>query len=221
MGNGTKYKIGDRVGTLVILENLEGEYWWCRCDCGREEVYTSSELKNRKTCSKTCKYYRCGGGKAIKHGDRSGGLRTRLYRIWGGMVERCECGTSERYNDYGGRNIRVCKEWRQDYSAFKKWALENGYKENLTIDRIDNDGDYCPENCRWATYKEQGNNRRNNIVVEVGDAKKTLSQLSEEFGIKRDTLRTRYEKCHDIDYILRPVRKKITRSGCNNSDCDI
>ena len=202
-----KYQVGDRIGTLVIQEDLGGSYWWCKCDCGREDVYYSGELTNRKSCSKTCKFYR-GGGRTIKHGDRANGRRTRLYQIWDGMIGRCTRESQVGYSCYGGRNIHVCDEWKNDYSVFKKWALENGYKNGLTIDRINNDEGYCPDNCRWATYEEQANNRRSNVAVKINGKKKTLSQLSKEYGINESTLSARHLKSHDPDYILKPVRKK-------------
>lgn len=96
----------------------------------------------------------------MKHGLRKNGQRERLYRIWDGMIGRCERPSQKGYARYGARGITVCDEWRYNYVAFRTWAYKNGYRDDLTIDRINGDLGYCPENCRWATYKEQVANRK-------------------------------------------------------------
>lgn len=93
---------------------------------------------------------------AYKHGDS----KTKLYYVWAEMIQRCTNPKHRRFEDWGGRGIEVCDEWKNDYSAFKEWALENGYREGLTIDRINNDMGYSPDNCRWATVNEQNKNKR-------------------------------------------------------------
>ena len=102
--------------------------------------------------------------------------RCRLYMIYYHIKTRCFNKKDIRWKHYGGRGITICKEWKNDYLSFKNWALSNGYKQNLSIDRIDNDGNYCPENCRWSTTKEQCNNKRNNLHITAFGETKTISE---------------------------------------------
>lgn len=120
----------------------------------------------------------------IKHGDRPKGKRKRLYSIWSHMKERCYNKNHSAYARYGGRGIVVCQEWH-DYTNFKKWALLNGYTESLTLDRINNDGNYEPSNCKWATQKEQANNRRSNRILEIGNSKHNIQEWCAITGIPR------------------------------------
>lgn len=115
--------------------------------------------------------------------ERHGMKGTRLYAIWHGMKGRCYNKSHTHYNKYGGRGITICDEWLNSFQAFCDWAIQNGYSDNLTLDRKDTNGNYEPSNCRWATRKEQLNNRRNNIVITYNEKTQTLSQWSEELGI--------------------------------------
>lgn len=116
--------------------------WLCRCDCGKETISASSNL--RRGVSASC------GCVRIKHH----GKNTSLYRTWGQMKSRCSNTKAPCWKRYGGRGIKVCDEWINDFAAFRTWALANGYKPGLTIDRVDNDGNYAPENCQWLTLSE-------------------------------------------------------------------
>lgn len=132
----------------------------------------------------------------------------RLWKIWQSMHERCEYKRHMHYDSYGGRGIKVCDEW-DEYVPFAKWALKNGYSETLTLDRIDNDGNYMPKNCRWVTVKAQMNNKRTNRRLEYLSKTYTLTELSEYVGINKTTLRERLETGMSVEEAVnKPIRKR-------------
>lgn len=142
--------IGKRYGNLVI-KDYRDKHFICDCDCGNEKAVKPSFLFNGKvqTCGLNC---------PIHKAKNPGKSKTRLYRIWDGMRQRCNNPNKDKYDAYGGRGIKVCEEWNTNFYIFEKWALANGYRDDLTIDRIDGDKGYSPDNCRWATYQEQRDN---------------------------------------------------------------
>lgn len=119
--------------------------------------------------------------------------RTKLYFVWCAMRERCRSEKNKDFKHYGGRGISVCEEW-SDYLTFKAWAVANGYKEGLTIDRIDTNGNYCPENCRWLTIQEQQQNRRDARLLTFNGETHSMTQWAKLTGLKRETIRDRIDK---------------------------
>lgn len=124
--------------------------------------------------------------------------KTRLYKIWTGMHERCYGKYHVDYHNYGGRGIKVCPEWR-DYATFKEWAMQNGYSDKLSIDRIDVNGDYSPSNCRWATWTEQARNRRSNRFYEYKGKRYLIKELADEIGMNKNTLEARLRRGWSIE----------------------
>jgi hypothetical protein len=178
-------------------------YWYCKCDCGGKSVVEGYKLDTGKTKSCGCYNKENLHKSKLKHGDNIRGLRKRLYVIWMNMLQRCNNEKSTSYQRYGKRGIRVCYEWH-DYSAFRDWALSHGYNEKLTIDRIDNKGDYTPSNCRWVTPLEQSRNIKTNLIFEYEGKSMCLSEWCELLGLKYS--RILYRVTHGYSF-----REAITR----------
>ena len=208
---------GQRFGRLVVVglhpTETRKTYWVCQCDCGNVKIVRSDSLQCGAIRSCGClkkeqdkKNLILGDGrrKFAETGFKVGG--TRIYNIWQNMKARCYNEHDARYDRYGGRGIKVCEEWRSDFIAFHDWAMSYGYQDDLTIDRIDNDGDYCPDNCRWSTVKEQCNNRSTNVNIKIGNATKTLTEWCEIFQLDPIKIHSRY-KLHEfisIDDLFNP-----------------
>ena len=125
---------------------------------------------------------------------KHGGAGTKLYRVWKGMKRRCKNESRSDYERYGGRGIYVCKEWEDDFSAFRDWSMNNGYTEELTLDRRDVNGSYTPDNCRWTDDETQRNNTRRNVFVTIEGDTKTLAQWARVVGVTTSTMHTRYNE---------------------------
>lgn len=152
---------GKKFGRLKVVRyygsNKNGRaLWLCQCECGNTKVIVGNSLINKATIS--CGCYNKEHSKNIhtKHNMSY----SKIYKVWNGMKTRCYNKNFLYYCNYGGRGIKICDEWKNDFSKFYEWAINNGYKEGLTIDRINNDGNYEPNNCRWVTRAEQNRNKR-------------------------------------------------------------
>lgn len=196
--------IGQTFGRLTVISEgpkQSGKIRWvCLCSCGKTKVVTRSNLTSGHTQSCGCRQVDSAREMATKHGGSS----TRLFRIWSKMRERCSYARGVRWSRYGGRGISVCDEWKE-FSSFRDWALSNGYADNLSIDRIDINGNYEPSNCRWVTAKEQARNTSTNAVF----GGKCIAEWAEETGIKQGTLRARLcvSKWPLSKAISKPVRR--------------
>lgn len=161
--------------------------WKCLCDCGKYVTVRAGELRHGDTKSCGCLQKEI----AIRNLNAARTIRLlnkrprhwKLYSVWYQMLRRCENQDDESYANYGGRGISVCAQWKNDFYSFQSWALSHGYQEGLTIDRIDNNGNYEPGNCHWATYKEQNNNYRRNVMLMFRGQERTIAQWSETTGL--------------------------------------
>lgn len=166
-------------------------FWKCKCDCGNEVVVRKDSLLDGH--AKSCGCYlqeRYKDGHLRTHGMKN----TRLYKIWSGMKDRCLNEHSHNYSRYGGRGINICQEWIDNFIYFYNWAMENGYADDLSIDRIDVNGNYEPNNCRWVVSEVQNYNKTITVKIKINGEYKTLKDIEKEYGIPLSTLRGRYKR---------------------------
>jgi len=190
---------GKRFGNLVVtgfngIRKNSLYYWNCKCDCGNTSIVQTGHLNNGNIKSCGCLRIK----KITTHNES----RTKLYHVWQNMKDRCFNAKSQLFILYGKRGITVCKEWLENYETFKAWAISNGYKEGLSIDRINVNGNYEPSNCRWADSKTQNNNLRSNHTLTYNGETKTLTQWAEFFGLKPVTLSRRIKKGWTVEKAL-------------------
>lgn len=176
--------VGERYGKLIVVSLIDDvasakvpTRWLCKCDCGNEVVVRGYNLRSGGTKSCGCAQREIAAARCRTHGDAG----SRLYIIWQHMKWRCEKETDLAFKYYGGRGVSICEDWRS-YEKFKDWANSSGYQETLTLDRIDVNGNYEPDNCRWITLREQQRNKRNNVRAYFNGEAKTLSEWAELFG---------------------------------------
>lgn len=197
---------GKRFGRLTVKKQFYREqsrlYCLCVCDCGAEKVIRRDSLKNGKTLS-------CGCLAKERHPVKHEMHGTRLYSIWCGMRARCNNSNLRVYKYYGGKGVAVCKEW-DDFKNFQTWSMNNGYSENLTIDRIDFDGGYNPNNCRWVTMAKQSNNRSNTRFMTLNGETKAIKEWSDILEIPRNVLYWRTTHgWDDTKALVTPVQQQF------------
>lgn len=209
---------GKRFGRLTVIEFYKElivtpkdilRLWKCKCDCGKELKETEKSLLRGETrscgCLKKLKRY---GSTCNKSENK------KLYGVWVAMQQRCLNCTNKNYKYYGARGIKVCNKWISDFRYFYEWAMSNGYKDGLTIDRIDVNGNYEPSNCKWTPYKEQSRNKRNNVLITYNGETHCLNEWARITGLSKDVLRYRLKKLKvsktlDFEYLFHRVRTAV------------
>lgn len=187
---------GKRFGKLTVLRRGErndghSSWWICQCDCGNiKEIRRSCLIKG---FTKSCGCYN--SDKAREHGrqmmTKHGWYGTRVYSIWHSIIDRCYNPNCPQYHHYGGRGIEMCREWREHPEAFCEWAIANGYTDELTIDRVDFNGNYEPNNCRWITMNKQQVNKRNNVRITYNGKTQCVAEWARELGVNQFNLYSR------------------------------
>jgi hypothetical protein len=179
---------------LGRAENSKGGKvrWICQCDCEDKTIQTVQANHIRDGKSLQCQ--KCAHKITGSHNSTHRETDSRLYNIWSSMKGRCNNPNDQAYERYGQRGISVCFDWNNSYENFRDWALSHGYKNTLSIDRIDNNGNYCPENCKWATEVEQANNRSNNRYITYNNQTHTLTEWEKITGLKRGVIAKRIDK---------------------------
>ena len=191
--------IGNKYGKLTVIDLGKTvdtcQYYICICECGNVTSVSKYSLLNGKTRSCGCLYREVDHTLNIKHGLS----RSKIYKKWGHIKERCFNETYHRFSEYGGRGIVMCDEWKNDFPAFYTWAMKAGYKEGLTIERIDVNGNYCPENCTWVSPKEQYNNMRKTTLI---DGNITVSEFCRLYNLPKTSVKRFYHKGLSVAQIL-------------------
>lgn len=200
----TENLIGKRFGRLRAIEHkgrrADGrEQYLCKCDCGREIVVIAKNLKNNNTKSCGCLKRDSWLAANVTHGKS----KTKLYRVWASIKDRCYRSGCKNYHNYGGRGIAMCDEWKDSFQSFYEWATSNGYSPGLTIERMDVDGNYTPDNCCWITAHEQCQNKRNTRRITLNGECHTFKEWAEITGVNYYTLFSRYQAGKPPEEILK------------------
>lgn len=202
---------GQTVGRLKVIRraddyvglNYRAAQWECKCSCPQHTkvVVRGTQLRNGHTNSCGCYHADVVSLANTSHGDTTESGVKRLYSIWAHMIDRCENPNSSGFEDYGGRGIEVCDEWH-DYAVFKAWALNNGYSDTLSIDRIEVNGNYEPGNCRWANSEQQANNTRRNRMLTLNGETHTMAEWSRILSIPYNRINARIHRGWSVERAL-------------------
>lgn len=180
--------------------------WLCRCDCGTEKIVSSNTFRSGKSVSCGCYARELASSKA-KHSCCVNYQTKKIYNVWNSMIQRCVNPNNKAYKHYGKRGIKVCDEWRTSKN-FVDWAYANGYKEGLTIDRIDTNGNYEPNNCRWVDMLTQANNTNRNHILTIGNETHTIAEWARLKGINVASIYWRVKQGMSFEEaVTKPVRK--------------
>ena len=225
MGRKPNDLTGERFGRLTAIASVgcknKSMIWRCECDCGKESFSEASKLKSGKTQSCGCLRDEINRSPLKKKRQAKVKRDKRLYYIWRGMKDRCYNPKADSYYLYGAKGIQICDEWLNDFLSFQSWSFLNGYKNYLTIDRIDNKLNHSPSNCRWSTSKEQSNNRTNNKKFTINNKTKTLKEWCEFFDIKYSTVWARMNRGWDFYKALNISPQQAIGILRNKFNCEV
>ena len=210
---------GQRFGRLVVVSRATSQrkdrntFWTCICDCGKEKIIEAPSLKKGRSKSCGCLQKEIVTKRQTKHGLQK--ANNRLYGIWSGIKQRCTNPKRNVFRHYGGKGIVICQEW-QKFPAFYSWAISNGYADNLTIDRIDNNGNYEPSNCRWIPDSAQHRNQTNNKFITVNGKAMLLCDWAKIYGIKASVILNRIRSgWTEEEAVITPLQKSKARYRAN------
>lgn len=194
---------GMKIGKLTVVKFLKiddnrNSIWLCQCECGKSKEISGSLLNTHTALSCGCVTKEKMRNFCMRRNTTHGQSKTRLYKIWQAMKDRCYRTENRHYANYGGRNIIVCDEWENSFEKFQEWSLANGYEKTLSIDRKDVNGNYCPENCKWSTDTEQARNRRNTLYAYYDGKLQLLVNICAITNEKYSTVYTRYRKNNEL-----------------------
>jgi len=202
---------GKRFGRLVVIKRVVNNKWgqsrWlCLCDCGKKPIVSNTHLRTGSVQSCGCMNIE----KLTRHGGAKRGKRLKIYAVWGAMIQRCTNPNNRQWKNYGNRGITVCERWMKFENFLEDMGKPPGH--GYSIERKDNNGNYCKENCIWATRKEQNRNKRDNHLITFGGKTQCLTDWAEEIGIKQETILKRFRISWSIEKALTtPVKKRRKR----------